>query len=391
MSSYNNIERFRYTKNQSDVVSLSEYIIFDDERAQEKYAVLKLVNNLNQNLYEVQLEVSQYDEKDALVEKVVVSYKDFKAKASEMFVPKAKLKLHYYCKSISVRLVYAKFERVKYEQNEISELDRVFKDYKASLDQPKEIIVNNIVVKETKKKKKEKKFVFKDTTKRNRVKFPKVFNVIITIIMAVFIVATTLLFVGNSKKFTYNYIDYKVVSDTQVSVVGYDGFETDVTIPNTVGQYKVVGVAEEAFKGTKITSITIEAGVNIDENSFADCINLQTVTLKGNTRLVSNAFKNCPNITSIVAPYTTLVKNSFAGSSKVTNLVYGDAPYGLKLLDAFACKSMKLETVKTTMSYISNDFFANTKVNYLYVTSSCSYDEVEVRRYVSRIYNNYSV
>ena len=53
MNSFNNIERFKYTKNQEDVVSLSEYIVFEDERAQEKYAVLKLTNNLNQPLYEV--------------------------------------------------------------------------------------------------------------------------------------------------------------------------------------------------------------------------------------------------------------------------------------------------------------------------------------------------
>ena len=184
MNSFNNIERFKYTKNQADVVSLSEYIVFEDERAKEKYAVLKLTNNLNQNLYEVQLEISQYDRKDNLVEKVVVSYDNFKAKANETFVPNAKVKLNYLCKTISVRLVFARFERVKFEQNELVDLNRVFKDYKATLETTKEIVVKKTII-ENPIKKTKRRFSLKDTTKKNKVKFPTVFNVIISIILCV--------------------------------------------------------------------------------------------------------------------------------------------------------------------------------------------------------------
>ena len=50
MSSYNNIEKIKYTKNQQDVVALKEYIVFDDEAKKEKLIVFKFINNLNQNL-----------------------------------------------------------------------------------------------------------------------------------------------------------------------------------------------------------------------------------------------------------------------------------------------------------------------------------------------------
>ena len=67
MSSYNNIEKIKYTKNQQDVVALKEYIIFDDEMKKDKHIVFKFINNLNQNLYEIKFEVCQYDENENLI------------------------------------------------------------------------------------------------------------------------------------------------------------------------------------------------------------------------------------------------------------------------------------------------------------------------------------
>ena len=40
----------------------------------DKYVVLKLANNLNQRLYDIKVEISQFDEFDELVEKTIISY-----------------------------------------------------------------------------------------------------------------------------------------------------------------------------------------------------------------------------------------------------------------------------------------------------------------------------
>ena len=48
MSSYNRVEKIKYAKDPTDVVSLDEYIVFENARAEEKCVVFKFSNNLNQ-------------------------------------------------------------------------------------------------------------------------------------------------------------------------------------------------------------------------------------------------------------------------------------------------------------------------------------------------------
>ena len=75
MSSFNKIDKVQYTKKQIDVVSLFEYIIFTDEKNNQKYAVLKLNNNVNQILEELKIEISQYDEEGRLLAKNTINHK----------------------------------------------------------------------------------------------------------------------------------------------------------------------------------------------------------------------------------------------------------------------------------------------------------------------------
>ena len=67
MNSFNNIKKYKYEKNQKDIVSLVEYIIFEDERNNEKYLVFKFQNNVNQYLNEIKFEISQYDSENNLI------------------------------------------------------------------------------------------------------------------------------------------------------------------------------------------------------------------------------------------------------------------------------------------------------------------------------------
>ena len=71
MSSYNNIEKIKYASPDC-VVTLQEYIVFENERAEEKYVVFKFSNNVSQQLLGIEFEVSQYDIEGNLVEKSVV-------------------------------------------------------------------------------------------------------------------------------------------------------------------------------------------------------------------------------------------------------------------------------------------------------------------------------
>ena len=102
-------------------MALTEYILFEDAKTEARYALLKFINNLDQSLYGVQFEVLQYDADKNLLEKSLVVYDKFNAEAHQSFVPKAKLKLSPDCRSISVHLVSAEFDRIRWEKGEFTD------------------------------------------------------------------------------------------------------------------------------------------------------------------------------------------------------------------------------------------------------------------------------
>lgn len=111
-----------------------------------------------------------------------------------------------------------------------------------------------------------------------------------------------------------------------------------ITIPATVKDhssgadqsktYNVVGFATNAFKGTAITAVTIEApitevGPYNNSSAFEDCINLQSVSLPESvTEISAKAFKGCTAMTEITGLGN--VKNvrsyAFNGCSALENL-----------------------------------------------------------------------
>jgi hypothetical protein len=67
-----------------------------------------------------------------------------------------------------------------------------------------------------------------------------------------------------------------VISSGAITVTGYIGSDSDVTIPLTINGYSVTAISEYAFYNqTNLTSVTILAGVtNIGDGAFGGCSNL---------------------------------------------------------------------------------------------------------------------
>ncbi|MDE7256786.1 MAG: hypothetical protein K2N50_02370, partial [Clostridia bacterium] len=170
MSSFNTVTKIKYTDNASDLVSLDEYIVFQDDKAKRKYIVFKFVNNVTQQLLGMQFEVCQYNAENNLIEKSVVIYNKFLAGAEEEFVPKAKLRVSYNCSSISVRLIEAAFDRFVWKEGEYSDncykFDQFYHDEnrsKADEAPKKEKKVKEKKPKKKKYKKSKKPFAFSYT------------------------------------------------------------------------------------------------------------------------------------------------------------------------------------------------------------------------------------
>ena len=186
MSSYNNIEKIKYAA-EDCVVTLKEYIVFENERAEEKYVVFKFSNNVNQQLLGMEFEVSQFDIDNNLVEKSVVIYNKFLAKPVDEFVPKAKLKVNYACKTLSVRLVQAAFDRFIWKEGQFLDNSYKFRHYaededkEAAKRQPPVAPLNFIPFQPApapQSRKGRLPFTTKNTTRKNIAKFPAIFNAI---------------------------------------------------------------------------------------------------------------------------------------------------------------------------------------------------------------------
>lgn len=307
MSSFNNIRKIKCAQQTDEVVSLNEYILFEDERAEEKYAVFKFINNVNQQLLGFEFEVNEYNSDGELVEKTVVVYNKFSAKAQQAFVPKAKLKINYACHTLNVKLRKAAFDRFIWNDGEYTDNSYKFTHYAADEETEKEKRVKH---KKSKKKKREPEEIeerekiyepyvdITDKTRKNIAKFPVVFSVLICIAVVAYITVSLFLFMQKSKSFTLEGFDLRIIgnSGTEVSVYGYESEEKDVVIPEKIGDYRVTKIEAGAFKNSDIVSVTLEMPyILIESGAFVNCAKLKTISASGATRVVmyENSFENC--------------------------------------------------------------------------------------------------
>ena len=296
MSLYNNIEKIKYSKNTSEVVNLKEYILFENEREEVKYIVFKFSNEVNQQLLGMEFEVSQYNLNGDLIETSIVIYDRFLAKANEEFVPNAKLKVNYGCKTISVRLIKAAFDRFLWNEGEYEDNSYKFEHYYRDEQPAKPAPAPAKQEKKDKNEKKKssgKKFEIKTQTKKNIARFPAFFLALIFIAVSAFTGVSLYFFEKNSKRFTLEDFKLRIVYENNVSIYGYAGDDKVVEIPQTLGDYNVILIETGAFTDCKMTEVNINADLTIEQHAFINCKNLNliyspasvTITLMGDIEI----------------------------------------------------------------------------------------------------------
>lgn len=360
MSSYNNIRKIKYTKIPSDVVSLHEYIMFEDARAKRKYVVFKFSNNVNQRLFEIKFEVSQFNENNELIEKSVVSHADFIAEANDLFVPNAKLAVNFDCVSLEVRLEEASFDRVVWRNGEFIDNSYRFDDYaeKASKkDKPPAV--------ETESRKKDKKqaknkrkagFTVTDVFHKNRAVFPAVFNVALSVVLVAFAVASAFYFKAVTGAFVVDNFVVKESTAGYVTILSYEGEDTNIEIPATLNErYAVTKIARGAFAGSAVQGIEIKTSfaLTIETGAFANCPDLVAVASAdincGAVVLMEGAFTNCNKLQSFEVGTARLSRKCFDGTNSIKTLSFDYVLYdaykdGARLIEIFnGLESISLE------------------------------------------------
>ena len=388
MNSFNNISKVKYTRNQQEVVALKEYIIFDDEALKEKYVILKMANNLNQRLYEIKVEISQYNEHEELVEKTIIA-RNIKVEENDEFVPNAKLKVNYLCKTISFKLISARFERLRYENGQFFDIAHKFEAHQATLPPVKQAPIVEVV--KPKEKKKKRKFSAKESYGKNKAKFPKVFNALVGLVSVGFVLGTVVLYRYSlqGKEFTVNNVDYRVINSKTIAISAYDGFDSELVVPASVDGKKVVRILTGAFKNSKVQKVTIKNDDFIIQNgAFNNCDLLKEIHISTKAKVLEEAFVDCDNLKRVYMPKTDLNRNVFDGSTELESLVFANTKLE-SLKEAFVLdeqESVYIKKLSTTMNNIPVGFLDNTKVGALDISDNCkvgygNYGHVDVKNY----------
>ena len=399
MSSFNNVNKVTYSDNQDAIVSLLEYILFENTKESKKYIVFKFNNNLNQSLKAIRFEISEYDADGDLIEKSILDYDKFNAKPGASFVPNAKLSVDYNCKTIKAKLIYAKFERVSWNEGKYEAvaytLDEFRKDFskeEAKTKKQEEKERKSKIKLETKKYKqniklekslkKKRHFISKEFINSNRTKAPKVITILLIISFIIYIGVSIFYFNKFNLQFYENGFQYEVSSEG-ATIVDYDGNSSEVIIPAKAMDYDVVAVGKKAFDGEGIESITFQNRIavmdmafkncrelrsiygsdnisRVGDYAFENCRSLRELDLSNATYIGRGAFQGCDNLTVIDAKNAKAVNSSFVNCDNIAELSIGHAEDGASAKDIFGSTvPISLKSLSIAQTYFDKGFFSD--------------------------------
>ena len=103
-------------------------------------------------------------------------------------------------------------------------------------------------------------------------------------------------------------------------------FKSEVNVPEQIGDFKVLSIADSVFKGqTNLKKITLPDSVtDIGASAFSGCSGLQSINIPKNiSKINTSTFFGCTNLARIDLPdtLTSIAQNAFEGCGNIVSLV----------------------------------------------------------------------
>ena len=179
----------------------------------------------------------------------------------------------------------------------------------------------------------------------------------ITKILLFTILILAMVFISNNSfatTGTYENLKYEITNN-QVTITGYEGEITNITIPEKIEGYPVTKIQDRAFVSCKtLESITIPNSVTqLGESIFMFCENLSNVNLPSNLK---NMFCNCTNLTKITIPNT--VTEIGGGAFSDTSIIELVIPNSVTKIwyGAFSnCANLTTITIPSSVTFLADD------------------------------------
>ena len=187
------------------------------------------------------------------------------------------------------------------------------------------------------------------------------FVVVLSVFISVqFTVAASTTDISQTTYTSGSYI-YEVQDDGTAKITDYIGLDSELTIPSTLGGYKVTSIGDRAFyECNSLTTLIIPEGVtSIGMFAFYKCINLTSITIpEGVISIGNSAFYKCINLTSITIPSSVkVIGNSAIGfCSSLTSVVIPEGVTSIGEKAFWDCTNLASITIYSKNCSIGDQF-----------------------------------
>lgn len=146
------------------------------------------------------------------------------------------------------------------------------------------------------------------------------------------------------------------------TITGYDGDDTVLVIPSTIGNVLVTSIGENAFQGcSNLTHITIPDSIkSIGNRAFYLCMSLKTITIPNSvTSIGTNVFADCINLTSAIisSSMRSIPMNTFYNCTSLINVTIPSSITRIESQAFYSCSNLKSIIIPDSVTIIRSHAF----------------------------------
>ncbi|MBQ8163200.1 MAG: leucine-rich repeat protein [Clostridia bacterium] len=310
------ISKGKYSYSQPEnLISVKNYLFVRNEDG-KKAVLLRMSNDRNEACARFGFALYQIDAKGKVIgEERFDSTESVSYKPSSHFAFDRQIIVSEKCTNFKIKLLYATYGEYSYklENNEVT------------VDFTEKVAVAAVGGRAPERKIKPRKITHR------ALELPWIYAV-----LAFFVLAAMLFIVGlqlnnfkeNEYEFTLEGVEYEFIDkeENEVVIVGCTEKYENVLIPSEIEGCKVIGIEDGAFKGDNVIKRVRIEGVDIGDEAFEGCENLEEVYLVGVDDIGERAFFECESLKTVSSSGLKRVDDeAFAGCSRLEKVeITGD-------------------------------------------------------------------
>jgi hypothetical protein len=160
-----------------------------------------------------------------------------------------------------------------------------------------------------------------------------------------------------------------------IMISEYNGNAKNVTIPSTIGGFKVVGIGRDALYDKQLTNVTIPSSVTyIGESAFSDN-QLTSIAIPSSVTIIEAYAFIHNKLTRVTIPSSVLYigEDAFSGN-QLTSVTIPSSVLGIGA-GAFANNQLTSIIIPSGVTYIGRQAFANNQLTSITIPSSVTHIE----------------